>query len=341
MERSTATVLIIAVALATGGLFLGAASEPSGIKVFHAGSLSKPFKRIDEKCDNFNLQRTSLGSREVMVRITELGKRPDVAAASDYSLIEDYLVGENLTDWYIRFARNEVVVAYSEDSSKYSGEINENNWYEIFARSDVRFAFGNPNMDPGGYRAMMAVQLAEEYYDNSEIFDDLIATNTAMTAPTLENGTYTIEAVSLGKLRPDTDRVKVGAKEVAVIPALKEGSVDYMFNYRSIAKQHDFKYVKLPDQINLSKVKYSGLYENVEVEFTDNNVKKGKPIVYGVTILEDAEHEEGAVEFLKYLFSENGRAVLKKKGQEPIWPPVTNDENKVPEELRGIVEEGQ
>ncbi len=136
---------------------------------------------------------------------------------------------------------------------------------------------------------MMAVQLAEEYYDNCQIFDDLIAANTAMKAPENEGGAYTVQAVNLDQLNPSR-KVSVGAMEVAVIPKLEEGSIDYMFNYRSIAKQHGFEFVELPDEVNLGKVEHADTYGRVRVELTGGTVKKGKPIVYGITILKQAKH---------------------------------------------------
>lgn len=333
MEKTTTIALVLIAIAIAGGVTLYYTMRPSGVKVFHAGSLAKPFKAIDEETETFSLLREPSGSVKVMRKITEQGKRPDVAAASDYSLIPDFLFKENLTDWYLQFARNEVVLVYHEGESKYASEINQNNWYKILSRPDVDFAFGNPNADPGGYRAMMTVQLAELYYENSKIFDDLIASNTTMEAPSEENGKYVIQAKELTALEP-TDKVTVGAMEVAVIPALEEGSVDYMFNYRSIAEQHGFEYISLPPQINLSKVEHGDLYGSVGLELTDGTVKWGKPIVYGITILKNAKNREKAIEFIEYLISEKGKSIFENMGQPPISPPVTNNIEKIPQEIR-------
>lgn len=340
MKNSTIAVTLIIATLILGGiLYFQFFRNVSPVKVFHAGSLSKPFQKMDEENKEFNLQREPSGSVEVMRKITELGKKPDIAAASDYSLIPDFLISENLADWYIQFARNEVVLAYTNESA-YSNEIDNKNWFKILQKSDVEFAFGDPNADPGGYRAMMMIQLAEEYYNDNQIFDNLISRYTSMKAPEKnENGHYIIQAKKLEDLNPDTSKVKAGAMEVAVIPALEEGSVDYMFNYRSIAKQHDFDFVKLPDAINLSKVKHDNFYDDVKIEMTGGKVKEGKPIVYGITILKEAKNEEGAVKFLRYLLSEGGQEILENMGQPPIDPPRTNDIDEVPEDLRGQVTE--
>ncbi|KXB00541.1 hypothetical protein AKJ47_01005 [candidate division MSBL1 archaeon SCGC-AAA261G05] len=336
MKRELLIGITLLVIIASG-LAIYRTSSSGVVKVFHAGSLSQPFEKINEENNSFNLQREPSGSVEVMRKVTELGKKPDIVAVSDYSLIPDYLIPE-YTDWYVQFARNEIVIAYSSESA-YSSEIDENNWFKILGRSDVKFAFGDPNADPGGYRAMMTIQLAENYYDNSRIFDDLIAANTAMVAPTLENGVYTLEAIPLEELSPNTSKVQVGSMEVAVIPALEEGSVDYMFNYRSIAKQHNFQFVELPSEINLSKVKYAENYARARVKLSDGKTKSGKPIVYGATMLRNAEHEEASLKFLRYLLSDGGRGILEDMGQPPINPPIVNSLDNVPSEIRDLVSE--
>ncbi|KXA94452.1 hypothetical protein AKJ65_04360 [candidate division MSBL1 archaeon SCGC-AAA259E19] len=328
---------VVLVAVISGGLFYYYSGGANSVYVLHAGSLTKPVKRIDEINDKLDVRNEPHGSVTVSRLVSEGQKHPDVVAVSDYSLIPDFMMSKGRIDWYIQFARNEVVLCYTEDS-KYADEIDQKNWYKILSRPDVKFGFGNPNADPGGYRAMMTVQLAELYYENSQIFDDLVGTNTAMKAPEEKDGTYKIGAVKLDQLNP-SEKVSTGAMEVAVIPKLEEGSIDYMFNYRSIAKQHEFKFVELPYKVNLGKVKYASRYKKVRVKLTGGTVKKGKPIVYGITILKDAKHKEAAVDFLKYIFSEKGRKVFENMGQPPIYPPRTNKKSALPEELQDIVVE--
>lgn len=340
MENSKISIALITIIIIAGAslyVYTQVVSEESSkVFVLHAGSLTKPFHRINEKNNKLDLKLGDYGSVEVVRLISERKKNPDVAAVSDYSLLEDFLISEGLTNWYIQFARNDVVLCYT-NQSKYSEEIDKNNWYKKLSKQDVKFGFGNPNADPGGYRAMMTIQLAEIKYDNSQIFDDLIAANTTMKAPELENGKYIIEAKTMGQLNP-SDKVETSVKEVAVVPKLETGSIDYMFNYRSIAKQHDFKFVELPDQINLSRVRYADIYRKVGIRLTGGEVKMGKPIVYGITILNNAKNKNNAVKFLKYILSEKGRKLLESMGQQPVYPPKTNNKDDLPQELQENVE---
>src|SRR5262245_38948276 len=41
-------------------------------------------------------------------------------------------------------------------------------------------------------------------------------------------------------------------KSAELLPLLEIGQIDYLFSYRSVAQQHQLKYVALPDEINLS-----------------------------------------------------------------------------------------
>ncbi len=306
------------------------------LEVFHAGSLTKPFEGLEglfEGRYDVNVQREPSGSVEAIRKITELGRNADIVGVSDYSLIPEMMF-QDYADWYIQFARNRVVLAYT-DSSAYADEIDDSNWYEILARPDVRFGFGDPNADPGGYRALITVQLAEMYYDNARIFEDLISANTSIEAYE-ENGTYTIDVPRFEYLDPSS-KVTVGSMEVALITNLETGDINYMFNYLSVAVQHDLEFVELPEEVDLSGAGLENLYGRVKIQFPDGEVIAGKPIVYGVTIPKGAEHPERAVEFVKLLLGDEGREILENLGQPPIVPAVASDPSKLPEELRPLV----
>lgn len=328
-------IIVVAPGLITYQLTRGGAPP---LKIFHAGSLAEPFEEMEKQFEgryDFDVQRTSLGSVEVVKQVTELHKTPDIVAVADYSLIPKMMIPE-YADWYIQFARNRMMIAYTAES-KYAGEIDENNWYGILGRSDVRFGFANPNVDPCGYRSPMVIQLAEIYYDNSTIFDGLIGGNTNITVSyDSENDVYSIEVPKTEDLGPNVEKTEIAEKSVNLLAKLTEGSIDYAFEYRSVAVQHGFKFVELPAEIDLSSTEYAGTYKQVKV-FSGGEWHAGKPTVYGVTIPENAPHREGAIEFVKFLISQEGRQVLQNCGQPPIVPAVASDINKLPEELRPLV----
>ena len=297
--------------------------------IYNAGSLAVPFEKIEKEFEaehpNVDIRYHQMGSVKAVRQITEIGKKCDVIAVADYTLIPDMLYSD-YADWYIKFARNEIVLAYNPEKSRYADQITSENWYDILIREDVIFGFSNPNDDPCGYRAVMVIQLAELYYNVQSIFDDLILRNTSITV-TENNGSYLIKVP--GDLKPDTDRVTVRSKSVELIGMLEEGGIDYAFEYRSVAVQHNLKFVELPAQINLSRIEYGVIYRKVMLQTADGRIKIAKPIVYGITVPKNAPHPELGIEFIKFIIGEKGQRIFEECGQ----PPIDNIE--LPEILRG------
>jgi molybdate/tungstate transport system substrate-binding protein len=335
-KRITTEKVIIPIAIIAvlGVLVFSIGSKPA-LKIYHAGSLTVPFEEIEkqfESSHDVDVQLEPHGSVEAITQITELHKAADILASSDYSLIPELMFPE-YADWYIQFARNEMVLAYTA-GSKYAGEVNENNWYEILNRLGVRFGFSNPNLDPCGYRTVMVFQLAEIFYDNSTIFDDLIGANTDIEVIE-ENDNYLIEVPE--DLDPNTGKLEVADKSVSLLAKLEEGSVDYAFEYRSVAVQHGFEFVELPDGINLTSMDYENTYKRVRERLASGKVVTAKPIVYGITIPKNASNENLAIEFIKLLITEYGHEVFENCGQPPIIPAVASDIDKLPENLQSLV----
>lgn len=301
--------------------------------IYNAGSLTVPFEKIEKEFEaehpDIDIKYHQMGSVKAVRQITDLGKECDVIALADYTLIPDMMYPK-YADWYIQFARNEIVLAYNPEKSRYADEITSENWYNILRRDDVIFGFSNPNDDPCGYRAVMVIQLAELYYNNPKIFDDLILKNTAITVNE-ENGDYLIKTP--GDLKPNTDKISIRPKSIELIGMLEEGGIDYAFEYRSVAVQHNLKFVELPGQINLSMVEYEEIYKKVRLQTMDGKIKTAKPIVYGITVPKNALHSELGIEFIKFVTGEKGRRIFEECGQPPIVPVKCDGD--VPQELRG------
>lgn len=332
---------VIAIVAVVGGYLLLNQGTPEAqvtLKVFHAGSLTVPFEEIEEAFEadheNVDVQLEPAGSVQCVRKVTELGKVADVVASADYSLIPNMMMPDH-AKWYIIFAKNEMTLAYT-NSSRYSDEINNDNWYEILNRSDVKWGFSNPNLDPCGYRTLMVIQLSELNYGDEEIFESLIQRHSAITVSE-SDGDYVINS-KMEELNPDTDKITIRDKEVELVSLLQSGGIDYAFEYSSIAKQHNLKYLDLPPTIDLSDIEYTETYNRVIVEKTSGN-STGKPIVYGVTIPSNAENPEMAEEFLLYLINEDGRQTFEDLGQPPISPGIASDMDVVPEKLKPYLSE--
>ena len=312
-------------------------ARPPELKVFLAGSLMGPFEELESSFEDefhIDVQLEPHGSVEAIMQITELNRSADLVAVADYTLIPQMMMPEH-ADWYIIFAGNEMVLAFKR-GSKHASDINENNWYRILGEPEVRFGFSDPNLDPCGYRTLMLIQLSELHYENDEIFEDLISTNTGIESKTVDGG-YIIEVPSSEYLEPNTDKIEISPKSVELLSRLEEGGLDYAFEYKSVAVQHGFEFLEFPPQLNLGDKKFENVYSQIRVYLSNGKIKKrGKPILYGVTIPKGAKREVDAVKFIQMLIGEEGQRILESKGQPPVFPPVLIGED-LPEELSSPV----
>jgi molybdate/tungstate transport system substrate-binding protein len=282
--------------------------------IFHAGSLAVPFKKISEE---FNIRhpdveiiREAAGSRICARKIADLDRACDILVSADYTVIDTLLIPE-YADWNIKFASNEIVIAFHENSHAAS-QINKDNWHDILLQKDITFGRSDPNADPCGYRAVLTIKLAEKFYNIPGLVDKMLA----------------------------KDQRYIRPKEVDLLALMETGELDYMFIYRSVAEQHKLRYILLPDEINLKKTKFRDTYKTASVRITGAMpgtfiTKFGEPIVYGVTIPKDAPNRELAMEFMTFLLdSDKGGAILEKNGQSSVVPSPTDTFSSLPESLK-------
>lgn len=299
-----------------GSTLLGNAPESKEkLIVFNAGSLTAPmadllreFARLHRGVEP---EQESSGSLDAVRKITELGKPCDVLALADYEVIASLLVPQH-ADWYALFARNQMVVMFT-DKSKFAGEISTANWHEILLRPGVQVAHSDPDADPAGYRILLVWQLAESYYQKPGLYKQLDA------------------AVPLKHIRP---------KSVELVALLQSGEVDYVYGYRSVAEQHKLRFVTLPPEIDLSDMNKANIYATATVEVAGKKpgerVKiQGLPILFALTIPENAPHPALAEEFLKFMFSPAGQQIMTKNYLTLISPPLVSGIEKAPAGLRG------
>jgi molybdate/tungstate transport system substrate-binding protein len=333
--------IVIIGGIATGTLW----KNTIVIKVFNAGSLTLPLEEIKAKFEqdfqfyrppgslvvySVNVQLEPAGSIQCVRKIIDIRKEADVLASADYSLIPEMMMPES-SDWYLKFAKNRMVLAYA-NNSVYADEINSTNWYQILRRADVRWGFSNPNMDPCGYRTPWVIQLAELEYNDRQIFEDLIEANSAITI-TREGDMYVYTAPE--NLDPNTERLVIRDKSVELITLLQSGGIDYAFEYLSVAVQHNLNYVEFPEFIDLSSEQQEcmDVYSEMKAVTLKGNLT-ARSIHYGVTVPKNASHPELGEQFVKYMIDEFGQGVFTEMGQPPIAPAVANDLDKVPVILR-------
>jgi molybdate/tungstate transport system substrate-binding protein len=287
-------------------------SAENELVIFHAGSLSVPLREISalfqKEHPEIIIKAEASGSRDAARKICDLGRKCDVLASADYRVVEDLLM-PNHANFNIRFALNEMVIAYTNES-RLNNEITPGNWYEILLKDKVAFGRSDPNHDPCGYRTLMVFQLAEKYYKVPNLTKEL-----------QEKNKY---------IRP---------KETDMLALLEAGEIDYLFIYRSVAAQHGLNVISLPDEINLKSSAFAGLYSTATVKLSGKIpgqfiIRKGEPMVYSVTIPQNAPNPKVAEAWIALLLSPRGRAIMEKNGQPCIKPPQADGFDKLPERIK-------
>jgi molybdate/tungstate transport system substrate-binding protein len=318
LNRSLPSALAAAGCLAAFGLALvpagalaAADAPPVTLTVFAAGTLAAPFKQIDaafmRQYPNVKIEAQFGGSVKMVKQVTELHQVADVVAVADYSVIPKYLYAARDADWYAGFATNAITFVYT-DKSKFAGEITPANWYQILGRPGVQIGRSNPDTDPSGYQTVQMLDLAGKYYKQPGLADAVLA-----NAP----------------------RTNMRNTETELVGALESGQIDYLAIYRSDARQHKFKYLQLPAEIDLSDAKYASFYAQGTVH-TANGVLTAKPIVYAVTIPHSAAHADWAVTYLQYLLGPDGQRVMAASGFGAVPKALAGDADKVPAPLKPL-----
>lgn len=308
-----AVAVIIAALLVGKAVPAGAQDSVVGeLIVFNAGSLAKPFsdllRAFKQRHPGVVPAQENSGSLEAARKLTDLGKVPDVIGVADYGIIPKLLIPGHAT-WYATFARNAMVLAYT-DGSVGAAEIDGRNWWQVVRRPGVRAGHSDPALDPNGYRTLMVFQLAEEHYRQ----------------PGLERQLDL--AFPPKYMRP---------KEADLTALVQAGELDYAWSYLSIAKTTGLRYVTLPRQIDLSDPTLAGWYAQASVRLPgasragkDSVEFRGEPIVYALTIPTKAPNPGAAQAFVRFLFSPEGQSIIKANGFSLLEKPLLGGPGKLP-----------
>lgn len=313
LTKIIAVLLVLTLALACGSQKKG----ENKLIVFHAGSLSVPFKSVIEEFKKENpdveIFPESSGSLDAARKITDLKKDCDILAVADF-LVIDKLVIPDFASWNFVFASNEMVIAYT-DKSRFATEINSKNWQEILLEEDAFVGRSDPNADPCGYRAVFVFKLAEKYLNINGLSDKLLSKKNTVIRP----------------------------KEVDLLALLETGNIDYLMIYKSVALQHNLKFIELPDEINLSNPDFEQNYNTVNIFVNGSEPGKtteivGSSILYSLTIPKNAINKDLALKFALFLCNpEKGGKILQKEGMGVVNYCDSAYLKNLPKELKEIL----
>ncbi len=288
-------------------LFAFAACTDDGaereVVVFNAGSLARPLRAVLDTFaarEGITVAQESAGSLESARKLTELGKIPDLIALADAEVFPRYLIPAYL-DGYVEFARNRMVIAYT-DRSRFASEMDSASWWRIAVRPGVETGRSDPQLDPNGYRTLLVWQLAERHYAEPGLAARLA------------------EASPARNVRP---------KEADLVGLLQAGELDYIWSYESIARATGLRYVTLPPEVDLSSsdsaiaVGYATASVRVRgARVGDSVIFRGAPIVYAFGVPRGAPHPALAKRLAEFLLSDDGRRILRAEGLDAIESPV-------------------
>jgi molybdate/tungstate transport system substrate-binding protein len=271
-----------------------AARQAEGpLVVFNAGSLARPLRAALDTFaarEGVRYEQESAGSIESARKLTELGKVPDLIALADAAVFPGYLVPAHVSR-YVEFARNRMVLAYT-DRSRHADSVSTANWWRIMQRPDVEVGRADPELDPNGYRTLLTWQLAERHYASPDLAARLAARSPARN------------------MRP---------KEADLIGLLQAGEFDYIWSYESIARGVGLRAVMLPPEIDLSDPAFAASYALASVRIRgaaagDTVTFRGEPIVYAFAVPDRAPHRALGQRFGAFLLSPEGREILRREG---------------------------
>ncbi len=184
------------------------------------------------------------------------GEPCDLLISADDEIMRSMLLPEYI-DGYRIWAGNKMVVT-GED-------INTGNWEEKLLAEDATFKHRNPYGDPGGYRAVMAMLLADAY-------------KPGLSARLMNHP---------GHIGMEKDPGPFGNMKPA----------KYEFTYFSGAKASGCNFAELPPVMDLSDPELAGEYAKVSFAVDDKNSVTATPVSHALTIPGTALHKEAAKEF--------------------------------------------
>ena len=298
---------------------LNATTIDKDVTVMYAGSLVNIFengiKSAFQNLTEYDFIGEGKGSVQISNMIIDGFRKPDVFVSADTTPIERLInYSLPLANWLVKFGSAELVIAYNPQSP-FASELlkaskGEIPWYKVLEKEGLKFGRTDPELDPKGYYTVIAAKLTNIYYNDS-----------------------TIKNRILGE---DRNKEQIFPEEV-LKSILDSGQIDATAAYKHEAIAKGLPYITLPDQINLRELNYTNFYNKISYKLGTGETIYGNPIFFSFTIPNTVENIEGAMSFVKFLLSENGKKILEKVGLSPIKPILQGDIHQLKPEILSLV----
>ncbi|ELY48801.1 extracellular solute-binding protein [Natronorubrum bangense] len=269
-------------ALATAGSLVGIGvagclgTGTNSVRVLSAGSLAQTFEShigpAFEDETGISVHGEYYGANAVMRMVEDRTKQPDVIVSADSTLLRDRLYGE-FTDWDVEFATNSLGIGYNPETA--FGQDLEDGipWYELALESDDGdLSIGDPDLDPLGYRAVQAFELAEAEHGLEGLQDELL------------------------------ERVYEEPEEPQMMAGVESGSRAASVVYHNMAVDHEMPFLEFPDAYNFANPELEAHYATVEFTTDEEGyTAEGRPILYNATVNDEADDPDAGHQLVQFL----------------------------------------
>jgi len=291
------------------------AGAPTTVTAYHAGSLTGAMASLVgpgfTAATGYPFVHTPGPSVALADQIREGQISPDVYMSADAEVMYT-LMGPQNNDrarWFLTMAGQKMVIAYTA-TSRFKADLDAaaagtRSWTDVIQEPGFVLHRGDPRGDPGGYRCVFVLRLAEIYYGLPGFADQV--------------------------MQGDDNLAQIGG---AFPDDLNNGKADAYITYLTSALQAKTPYILPVDEINQSNPALASFYAQVSYTNPQGLTFHGTPALYGVTVPVAANNVPGAVSFVRYLLSDAGRSALVINGFLPAQVLVGGDATAVPAELR-------
>jgi len=137
---------------------------------------------------------------------------------------------------------------------------------------DGDLAIGDPDLDPLGYRAVQAFELAEREHDLDGFQEEMLS------------------------------RVYREPEEPQMMAGVESGSRAAAFVYRNMAVDHGLPFFEFPDAYNFAEPDLADHYATAEFTTEEESyTATGRPILYNATVNDDADAPDAGLDLVAFL----------------------------------------
>jgi molybdate/tungstate transport system substrate-binding protein len=246
----TSAATAASVALAGCSSFPGG---PDPVRVLAAGSLQRAVDDGLRAAVDAPIALESRGSAALARLVADGQRDPDVLALADVALFDRVLEDP----WYASFATNALAVATADTTGgrrvQDAAAAADRHWYDPILAGDAALGRTDPDLDPLGYRTLFAIDLLATDHDRPNL-------RTALLAP--------------DQVYPET----------ALLSTFETSALDAAVVYESMATDHGYDYVDLPQAADLSDPDRADAYAEATYDLPDAGTVSADAIEYGATL---------------------------------------------------------